>query len=80
VPAIDGFELAIELGLGWGMVPDQHLQARAAQPGRVALAELLPGAAVDVTLYWQHWEREAPSAQRLTEAVKAAAALSLLPV
>jgi LysR family transcriptional regulator (chromosome initiation inhibitor) len=33
----------------------------------------LPGATVDVALYWQHWAREAPSAQRLTEAVKAAA-------
>lgn len=80
VPAIDGFELAIELGLGWGMVPDQYLQARAAQAGRVPLVELAPGNAVDVTLYWQHWEREAPSAQRLTQAVKAAAATSLLPV
>ena len=69
-PAVDGFEKAIELGLGWGMVPEQHLAMR---QGRPELKELLPGATVDVTLYWQHWEREAPSARRLTEAVKAAA-------
>jgi LysR family transcriptional regulator (chromosome initiation inhibitor) len=69
-PAVDGFEKAIELGLGWGMVPEQHLAAR---EGRAELKELLPGATVDVTLYWQHWEREAPSARRLTDAVKAAA-------
>jgi LysR family transcriptional regulator (chromosome initiation inhibitor) len=72
---VDGFEKAIELGLGWGMVPDQQLALRQGQP---LLQELLPGAAVDVTLYWQHWEREAPSARRLTEAVKAAAAEHLL--
>jgi LysR family transcriptional regulator (chromosome initiation inhibitor) len=66
-PAIDAFETAITLGLGWGMVPEHH---PATHQGMV---ELLPGSAVDVALYWQHWTREAPSAQRLTLAVKAAA-------
>ena len=66
-PAVDAFERAIELGLGWGMVPEQNL------PGRPGLQEVLPGATVDVTLYWQHWAHEPPSAQRLTAAVKAAA-------
>jgi len=70
-PAVEAFETAIELGLGWGMVPEQHLTNR---PG---LQEVLPGATVDVALYWQHWAREAPSAQRLTQAVKAAAAQHL---
>ena len=70
-PAVEAFETAIELGLGWGMVPEQHLASR---PG---LQEVLPGATVDVALYWQHWAREAPSAQRLTQAVKAAAAQHL---
>ena len=73
-PAVDAFERAIELGLGWGMVPEQDLANR---PG---LQEVLPGATVDVTLYWQHWARESPSAQRLTAAVKAAAHASLPPV
>jgi LysR family transcriptional regulator (chromosome initiation inhibitor) len=73
-PAIDAFETAIELGLGWGMVPEQHLAQR---PG---LQELLPGATVDVVLYWHHWAREAPSAQRLTQAVKAAAKNGLHPL
>lgn len=72
-PAIDAFETAIGLGLGWGMVPEQHA---AGHPGMV---EVLPGAAVDVSLYWQHWARESPSAQRLTQAVKAAAGARLLP-
>src|SRR5690606_15344766 len=67
VPAIDAFEAAIALGMGWGMVPEQHLA------GRTGLVEILPGATVDVALYWQHWAREPLSAQRLTAAVKAAA-------
>ena len=73
-PAIDAFETAIELGLGWGMVPEQHL------PSHPGMVEVLPGSTVDVALYWQHWAREAPSAQRLTQAVKAAAAKSLPPL
>lgn len=72
-PAVDAFETAIELGLGWGMVPENHL------PQRPALREVLPGATVDVTLYWQHWAHEPPSAQRLTQAVKAAARARLRP-
>ena len=73
-PAVDAFEKAIELGLGWGMVPEQDLA------GRPGLQEVLPGAMVDVTLYWQHWVREPLSAQRLTQAVKAAAHATLPPV
>jgi len=72
VPAVEAFETAIELGLGWGMVPEQNLLRRP------HLQELLPGATVDVVLYWQHWAHEPPSAQRLTAAVKSAAHASLL--
>ncbi len=76
-PAIDAFERAIELGLGWGMVPELHLRQRSAG---VELVEVLPNAAVDVALYWQHWNREPLSAQRLTHAVKQAAATHLEPI
>jgi LysR family transcriptional regulator (chromosome initiation inhibitor) len=71
-PAVEAFETAIELGLGWGMVPEQHLAAR---PG---LQEILPDATVDVVLYWQHWAREPLAAQRLTQAIKRAAQQRLL--
>ena len=70
-PAVDAFEMALRLGMGWGMVPELHV---AALP---MLQELVPGAGVDVVLYWQHWARESPSAQRLTQAVKAAAHANL---
>ena len=73
-PAVDAFEEAIALGMGWGMVPEQTLGRRP------DLRELLPGATVDVALYWQHWAHEAPSAQRLTHAVKAAARAGLAPM
>jgi len=73
-PALDAYETAIELGLGWGMVPEQHLVHRP------SLEELLPNATVDVALYWQHWTRESSAAQRLTQAVKAAASRYLRPV
>lgn len=75
VPAVDAFELALELGMGWGMVPDILLAARARRP---PLQEVLPGCAVDVRLYWQHWAREPLAAQRLTQAVKQAAKEQLL--
>ncbi|MFZ3142095.1 HTH-type transcriptional regulator ArgP [Polaromonas sp.] len=75
VPAVDAFELALELGLGWGMVPDLMLQARS---GRAPLQEVVPGHPVDVVLYWQHWAREPLAAERLTQAIKRAARSGLL--
>jgi len=75
VPAVDAFEMALELGMGWGMVPEQNLAARAHRP---PLAEVLPGQTVDVALYWQHWASEPVLAQRLTRAVKDAARAQLI--
>ncbi len=74
VPAVDAFEMALELGMGWGMVPELLLSDRANRP---PLAEVLPGRYVDVALYWQHWTREPVLAQRLTRAVKDAARVRL---
>lgn len=75
VPSVDGFESAVELGLGWGMVPDVLLAKRAQRP---PLHELLPGRTVDVALYWQHWAREPLAGQRLTQAVQQAARAKLV--
>ena len=75
VPAVDAFEQALALGMGWGMVHDQLLDAR---HDRSTLAEVLPGRTVDVALYWQHWAHEPVLAQRLTQAVKASAQARLL--
>ncbi len=75
VPALDAFVRALELGMGWGMVHDQLLQARHDSD---TLAEVFPGRTVDVALYWQHWAHESVLAQRLTLAVKASARSLLL--
>jgi LysR family transcriptional regulator (chromosome initiation inhibitor) len=75
MPAVDAFESALTHGLGWGMVPSLFLEGRSAQ---LNLVEMLPGSAVDVSLYWHHWEREPVSAQRLTGAVKQAASMVLM--
>ena len=76
VPGVDAFEMALELGMGWGMVPDLLLAKRGSRP---LLEEVLPGRTVDVVLYWQHWTRESQAAQRLTRAVKQSARDHLLP-
>ena len=78
VPSIEGFESALELGLGWGMVPDVLLSARALRGNSPQLQEVLPGRTVDVALYWQHWAREPLAGQRLTQAVQSAARARLL--
>ena len=80
VPAVDAFELALALGMGWGMVHDLLPQSNAAHQARKTLAEVLPGRTVDVALYWQHWAQEPLLAQRLTQAVKASAQARLLPL
>lgn len=77
VPATDAFMAALELGLGWGMVPEHELARRVGGP---ELIDLLPQATVDVALYWQHWLREPPSAQALTQAVRQAASQQLAPL
>ncbi len=64
MPAVDAYETALEHGMGWGMVPDQFLARRV---GRLPLEEVLPGSAVEVALYWHHWERAPVVAQRLTQ-------------
>ena len=75
VPSVDAFEMALELGMGWGMVPDLLLVRRSQRP---ALQEVLPGRSIEVVLYWQRWTHESLAAQRLTKAVKDAAHHQLL--
>jgi LysR family transcriptional regulator, chromosome initiation inhibitor len=71
VPGSDAFAHAVELGLGWGMVPD--LQAG---PG---LTEFDPArGTIDVRLFWQQWRLRTAALDRVADAVKAQAALALL--
>ena len=61
VPSSSDFVRAIELGMGWGMVPDLQRTAK--------LVELEPGEARDVALYLQRWRLNTPSLDRLAGAI-----------
>jgi LysR family transcriptional regulator, chromosome initiation inhibitor len=77
VPAADAYLLALNQGLGWGMLADVQRQAR--MVSSQALVDLFPGHWIDVPLYWHHWQQESIQAMRLTQAVVAAARQHLLP-
>ena len=52
VPASADFAIAVELGMGWGMLPEAQ-SAAAIESG--ALVALDPSRSVAVPLYWQQW-------------------------
>lgn len=76
LPSTQGFVEACLLGMGWALNPAQlvkeHLEA-----GR--LVELVPGACLDISLYWQVSRLAAEQFQPLTQAVVDAAARALVP-
>jgi LysR family transcriptional regulator (chromosome initiation inhibitor) len=77
VPSSADFARAIELGLGWGLLPEaQALDAL--DSGR--LVELTPGRHADVTLWWQHWNLSSPLLETVTAAVRRVAGERLRPV
>ena len=82
VPAIEAFAQAIELGLGWGMVPDLISQLDQTQAMANTLkpkwVEVIPNAPIDIALYWQHWSQTSQAVAQLTKKVKEAAQQSLL--
>ncbi len=75
IPAVDAFHHALVSGMGWGMEADIQSAPFLASG---ALVDLFPSRVVDVPLHWQHWQREAPQAARLTLAIQAAAKQYLL--
>lgn len=77
VPSSADFARAIELGLGWGLLPEAQALGALAE-GR--LVELTPGRHADVTLWWQHWNLASPLLQTVTEAVRRVAGARLRPI
>lgn len=75
VPSSEAFLQAIQLGLGYGMVPE--LQYRDLLSSG-ALIDLAPQQPTDVTLYWHCWRVQSPKLERLSLAAIAAAKQSLL--
>ena len=64
------FARAVELGMGWGMLPDLQA-ADALADGR--LVELAPRTSVAVALYWQQWDLRADLLDAVAAEVLAAA-------
>jgi LysR family transcriptional regulator, chromosome initiation inhibitor len=75
IPATDAFLKAIELGLGYGMVPELQFGGRVASG---ALLDLAPGKPTDVPLYWHAWRVQSPKLEKLSAQVLAAARAALL--
>ncbi len=65
-----GFGAAVHAGLGWGMYPEQLIDAPFV---RISDEHL------DVPLYWQCWKLDSVTVGRVTDAVKAEATTGLLP-
>jgi LysR family transcriptional regulator, chromosome initiation inhibitor len=77
VPSSADFARAVELGLGWGLLPEaQALDAL--ETGR--LVELTPGRRADVTLWWQHWNLGSALLEQVTDVVRRVAGRHLHPV
>lgn len=75
LPSPQAFVTAAVAGMGWGLQP-QALIAAHLHAG--ALVELVPGAALDVPLYWQHARAASALLEGLSRAVLAAAGGALL--
>ncbi len=74
LPAADAYHQALIDGLGWGMIATIQYEDDI-KAGR--LVDLFAGKLIDVPLFWQHWQREAPQAALLSLAIKEAAAQAL---
>jgi LysR family transcriptional regulator (chromosome initiation inhibitor) len=71
VPSSEGFLAAVRAGLGWGAIPEQQLDDDL-RAGR--LVQLSARDTVTVDLYWQCWRLHSPRVERITAAVRSAAA------
>ncbi|MFV0434591.1 MAG: LysR family transcriptional regulator ArgP [Leucobacter sp.] len=74
VPSSTEFARAIELGMGWGMLPEGQC-AEPLADGR--LVELVAGSPIDLPMYWQRWKLASPVLDRLSEIVAEEAAAAL---
>jgi len=66
IPATDAFVKAIQLGLGYGMVPELQVQSLLTHG---TLVDVIPEAEFDIPLYWHHWKRQSKQLDALTEII-----------
>ncbi len=69
VPGSADLLRAVELGLGWGMLPDEQAADLVASGDLVVLA----GAPIEVPLYWQQWSFDSTALASVAAAVAAGA-------
>lgn len=70
VPASADFAVAVQLGLGWAMLPTAHAQP-ALDAGQ--LVDLAPGQHLAVPLHWQQWDLRSELIDRIAAEVRAEA-------
>ena len=63
IPSSNAFLESIELGLGFGMVPEFQFNEHA-KAGK--LIDIMPDAQTDVMLYWHHWKKQSEQLEKLT--------------
>lgn len=64
IPSSTAFLEAIELALGFGMVPEMQIKHQL-KTGK--LIELIPEAQTEIHLYWHHWKQQSVSLQILSD-------------
>lgn len=76
IPASSDYARAIELGFGWGLVPEYQAASV------IALGTLmrLAGPPVDIPLYWQRWKLRSSLLETIEDAIITSARTSLLPI
>ncbi|MDE2455225.1 MAG: LysR family transcriptional regulator ArgP [Burkholderiales bacterium] len=74
LPSTEAFVTAALAGMGWGLQPEVLV---AAHLKRGTLVELVPGAVLDVPLYWQHARAASALVEGLGRSVVAAAGRAL---
>lgn len=75
VPASADFMAAIEMGFGWGMLPDVQSEKLRARGDLVVIDHEYT---LDVALYWQQWKRAPAALDRVAAALLTAAQAQLL--
>ncbi|MCP3426180.1 LysR family transcriptional regulator ArgP [Rothia sp. AR01] len=73
IPSSTEYHRAVELGLGWGGIPEQQC-AGELESGRLVRLVERP---IDVAIFWQRWTIASPALESLTDAVRATAARAL---
>jgi LysR family transcriptional regulator, chromosome initiation inhibitor len=74
IPTSADFATAVQLGFGWGLLPEPQCADEIQAGSLVELADENP---IDVPLYWQRWNLESALLDSVSDAVLAGARLTL---